>query len=293
MMKWTFAKKIVATLALLGSAYALSAGATWWALEKMAAQTKSTITQDMAQLEQIGQMRYLMLQIRRAEKDITIDLGLRPEGIKKRTDRWNELAAQLAAQADLVMALEGIDKYKALELSRSGVTSYINASTKVVQQVASGQLTVMADFEKALDAPKKAIREAEEASSKVIAQVAAAANNEYQEIGAALIQVRWVLTAGSFTILVLSIMLGYLLIRSLRRPINALAGVMHSVGQGDLSTRADTTRGDELSVMAGNFNEMVDHLRQTLSKVQLASQSIATTSDAVASGNRDLSERTE
>lgn len=292
-MKWTFAKKIVATLAVLGTAYALSAGATWWALEKMAAKTKSTITQDMAQLEHVGQLRYLVLQIRRAEKDISIDLAVRPEGIKKRVDRWNELARELTTESDLVIASANEEQYELLEKARISIMEYVEGSKTAVGRVASGELANQADFEKAIDEPKKVIRVAEDVSGKVIAALSAKSAAEYKNIEEALLQVRWVLGVGAGVIVVLSLVLGGLLVRSLRRPIQALAQVMNAVGQGDLGIRADASGRDELSVMAGSFNDMVERLRQTLSKVQLATQSIANSSDAVASGNRDLSERTE
>jgi methyl-accepting chemotaxis protein len=292
-MNINFAARVIGTLAVLAIAYAVSAGLTWLSLEKMADQTRSTITQDIKQLDDVGQLRYLMLQVRRAEKDISIDLQMRPENTKKRAETWLGLVAQMTAQAKQVVLTSDPDHLEKAKTMQGLLEQYTEGGKGFVTQVAQGRLSSIEAFEKGFDAPKKTIRSAEDISSKIITAVSAKAESEYQLIGAALLQARWVLAAGTTVFVGLSIVLGVILVRRLRRPLAAMAAVMQAVGQGDLRIRANTAGKDEISLMALAFNAMLDRLRDTVAKVDTASRNVSRTSDAVAVGNQDLSQRTE
>ncbi len=81
--------------------------------------------------------------------------------------------------------------------------------------------------------------------------------------------------------------------RSISRPLKALVDEAERIGQGDLSGRTDTERKDEigdvqraLASMRGALNRVVGEVRQSADSIQTASAEIAT-------GNLDLSQRTE
>ncbi len=81
--------------------------------------------------------------------------------------------------------------------------------------------------------------------------------------------------------------------RSISRPLKSLVDEAERIGQGDLSGRTDTERKDEigdvqraLASMRGALNRVVGEVRQSADSIQTASAEIAT-------GNLDLSQRTE
>ncbi|MBF0143671.1 MAG: HAMP domain-containing protein [Magnetococcales bacterium] len=63
-----------------------------------------------------------------------------------------------------------------------------------------------------------------------------------------------------FVAVVLSLLIGWLLVRSLVPPIVAMARAMRIVAEGDLSHQIPRSGRDELSDMAGSFNHMVGNL---------------------------------
>jgi PAS domain S-box-containing protein len=67
--------------------------------------------------------------------------------------------------------------------------------------------------------------------------------------------------------LVVAVVFGWMISRSISGPVRELQGAVTEVGEGRLSTRIPVKRNDELGVLAGAFNQMVSDLsRTTVSK---------------------------
>jgi methyl-accepting chemotaxis protein len=84
-----------------------------------------------------------------------------------------------------------------------------------------------------------------------------------------------------------------LLVRAIRRPLQALAQTAERIGQGDLAVAVDTSRSDEIGDVLRSVAGMRDALQRIVGQVRGASESIHTASAEVAAGNHDLSNRTE
>jgi methyl-accepting chemotaxis protein len=83
-------------------------------------------------------------------------------------------------------------------------------------------------------------------------------------------------------------------LRSVARDVRRAARSAAEVAEGHLdATPADCTRRDEIGDLLRSQNHMVQQLRSVVSQVREASQSIKLASADVASGNLDLSQRTE
>ncbi len=83
------------------------------------------------------------------------------------------------------------------------------------------------------------------------------------------------------------------LVRAIRDPLSELARVAERMGGGDLTPQIDTSRHDEIGSLAHSVAGMRDALATLVRQAQLSSDSIRTASAEVASGNADLSQRTE
>ncbi len=84
-----------------------------------------------------------------------------------------------------------------------------------------------------------------------------------------------------------------LLVRAICHPLKSLAEAARRIGEGDLRVELDTTRADEIGDVMRSVIAMRDDLRQIVRQVQASADSIHTASHEVASGNLDLSQRTE
>ncbi|MBV7538375.1 MCP four helix bundle domain-containing protein [Duganella sp. sic0402] len=87
--------------------------------------------------------------------------------------------------------------------------------------------------------------------------------------------------------------LGTWLIRSISAPLNYAVEVAHAVAKGDLTRRIDATSQDEVGQLLGALRAMNEGLLGIVAKVRGGSDLISTASGEIATGNLDLSSRTE
>nr|WP_034341122.1 methyl-accepting chemotaxis protein [Herbaspirillum sp. B39] len=90
-----------------------------------------------------------------------------------------------------------------------------------------------------------------------------------------------------------AILLGYLMVRSIVKPLNEAVRVAENVAAGDLTTRIEPHSRDETGQLMAALRKMNDNLVDIVSGVRRSTDSIATASGEIASGNMDLSSRTE
>ena len=91
----------------------------------------------------------------------------------------------------------------------------------------------------------------------------------------------------------LGVGLAWVIRRSVARPLQALGDSLAAVAQGDLTQAVRVHRNDEIGRLAGQAEAMRQTLAATITQVREAAESIQVASTEVASGNTDLSHRTE
>ena len=95
------------------------------------------------------------------------------------------------------------------------------------------------------------------------------------------------------TVLIAGIVLALLLTRSITGPLNDAVGVAKKVAGGDLTTHIEIRSTDEAGQLMQALRDMNDSLSRTVSEVLVATDTMSTAAGEIASGNLDLSQRTE
>jgi methyl-accepting chemotaxis protein len=93
--------------------------------------------------------------------------------------------------------------------------------------------------------------------------------------------------------LALSGILAWALARSILAPLARAVTVARTVAAGDLSSRIEVDSTDETGQLLQALKEMNDSLHKIVGEVRNGTESITTASGEIASGNHDLSARTE
>ncbi len=93
--------------------------------------------------------------------------------------------------------------------------------------------------------------------------------------------------------LVVSIVLGMLLARSITTPLVRAVGLARQVASGDLTADIQVDSRDEVGDLLGALKTMNESLLKTVTEVRAGTETIVTASQEIASGNLDLSSRTE
>jgi len=86
---------------------------------------------------------------------------------------------------------------------------------------------------------------------------------------------------------------GWLLVRSITRPLNQAVDISRAVAGGDLSLQFEASGRSETSLLLMSLKDMQASLAKVVSNVRSNSESVATASAQIAQGNNDLSQRTE
>ena len=119
---------------------------------------------------------------------------------------------------------------------------------------------------------------------------------QYQLAEADYQHARNLMIAANLVSLVLAIVFGWLVTRSITRQLGAEPGeaaeLAQSVASGDLSVAIQLQPGDTQSMMA-QLKSMQESLGKVVSHVREGSENVATASAQIAQGNNDLSSRTE
>jgi methyl-accepting chemotaxis protein len=87
--------------------------------------------------------------------------------------------------------------------------------------------------------------------------------------------------------------IGLWLTRTIKGPIVNAVKVAQTVAAGDLTSHIEVKSGDETGQLMQALKDMNEHLAQTVGQVRHGAEAIASASAQIASGNLDLSERTE
>ena len=92
----------------------------------------------------------------------------------------------------------------------------------------------------------------------------------------------------------ISLMIGLFVKRSITRPVNNLVEVAKDIaqGEGDLTKRLSVSETGELGQLSGWFNSFLQRLSDLIIEIKDFASNIEHASREIASGNKDLSERT-
>ena len=129
----------------------------------------------------------------------------------------------------------------------------------------------------------------DQASKQIVAatRASAAAAEAASERATLLSLIAMVLGSGA------AIVAGVFVSRSIVRPLERAVEVAQTVAAGDLRARIEVTSKDETGQLLQALKDMNASLTQIVGKVRSGAETITVASDEIASGNMDLSSRTE
>jgi methyl-accepting chemotaxis protein len=87
--------------------------------------------------------------------------------------------------------------------------------------------------------------------------------------------------------------LAWMLTRSITQPLQEAVGVARRVAAGELTSHVSVAGKDEVSELLAALRDMNDSLQKIVGEVRMGTDSITVASREIASGNADLSARTE
>ena len=113
------------------------------------------------------------------------------------------------------------------------------------------------------------------------------------EAQAARSQATWLAWLAQGVVFALGLVLSFLLVRSITRPLDRAVELSDAIAGGNLTVSAHDERQDEFGHLLRSVSQMAARLRGLVSEVRSGVDSMSNASVEIATGNHDLSARTE
>jgi methyl-accepting chemotaxis protein len=248
---------------------------------------------ELASLRQVAELNRDMGLLRRHEKDIFIEIDNQKE-VEKQHQLWLDTMSAVRSRLQ-TLAERGANENAQHSIAQiqAGLVRYAEGFNKVVLRVKDGAFDNAAAANRLMASVKEDFSSAEKEAEGFYGLVLASADAGRQE---AMQRGRW----GSGVALLLAVVLLSAIVlllwvtgRSIVRPVAAAQALARAIAQGDLSTSVRVGGGDEMSQLMGSLNSMQGALSRLVEDIQNTAKSISIASSEIASGNQDLSHRTE
>jgi methyl-accepting chemotaxis protein len=246
----------------------------------------------LQETRQAATMRLALRSLMLHERDMLLAYET-PEALRQHRQTWQHELAQLTQQLEAMLEGEEDEDNVIARQALLDAKAYANATTPVLDQIergvfdnprAAGRMLVRAHAQLAkLDQQAQAI-------DKLIAtetELALASSK------ATMRQLFWAFAAVLAATVLVVVPLTLLNSMSITRPIGQAQAAALAIASGDLTGRIGSDGADEAGELLRALSHMQNNLRALVQEVHGASAAIHMTSDEVASGNGDLSGRTE
>jgi methyl-accepting chemotaxis protein len=227
--------------------------------------------------------------IQRHEQSVLLNSNNAVEAAEHKA-RWDKEVA--ATTAMLGTKTDDPARAKHLAEGTAGLTAYAKELGPVLVQVVEAKLDNTAGYAYA----QRSLPELEKARTTFAAMVKeteeriTAERAEAKRVGT--IQSNFRL-AGALLVLGIFFALMWTVARSIAKPLVAATACAQRIARGDLSENIVDNGKDEISAFVRVLGDMQMSLRDIVGQVRASADSISTASAEVASGNLDLSQRTE
>jgi methyl-accepting chemotaxis protein len=217
-----------------------------------------------------------------------------PEDEKYHEQEMKAVSANVSKVQDELESLIKSDEGKALITTvATRRTAYIdarNAAYKLKRELGPDNPQVQSHFEQKVMPAMLAYTESVNKVAAFQQMLFTAANDHIEVLDQS---ARRSLIVLSLIALVVSIVLGMMLARSITTPLKRAVSLARQVASGDLTTEIRTESRDEVGDLLDALKTMSTSLHKTVTEVRAGTETIVTASRQIASGNMDLSSRTE
>lgn len=278
-------------LSLVGLAFVLAVGAAGLiSTHQMSVASGDMVTNTSALKAQM--MADMMHDALRGDAMRALLAGVKQDQaqFKSINEDLNEHSATFSSAINTLEALpvDASIKKAAQEL-KPALSAYLAAAHEVIG-LSNGQPEVAASKLPAFQAAFKQLEDQMEQLNGLLEEQAQEVN-AHSGAAASLATTAILITAAMAG--VASVIMGYLLARSIVGPIQEATRIATTVAAGDLTSRIDVRAVGEIGLLLQALKTMNDKLVEVVGAVRLSGDSIATGSSEIAAGNNDLSHRTE
>jgi methyl-accepting chemotaxis protein len=256
--------------------------------------TSQLVTQDMASMAELGRLQQAMASLRANEKDMVIQYENSVEASVFK-EAWTQSYLRVDTSAKALSSLLPLDSQRAQvatiladlhEFRRKFGPMATKLETMAFPSAQVAAATI-AQIDPVFQRASKGV----EALDKDL-QAAILGNKE--KLQTTVKQVIWLIAGATLLLLAIIVPLTLLNMNSICEPINRAEQIAKAIAQGDLTDHnIDSSGNDETARLLRSLSDMQHSLGKLVGQVRASTDSMSTASAEIASGNQDLSVRTE
>ena len=244
------------------------------------------------EIESVAALRQHMARVRLLEKSMVIDYEDGVAVLKHREAWLREIETTKKAFSGMLEGEEDEDNPIARE-STARLDAYVQRGATILNNIQNGSYDNARVADKMLARAKEEVAAVEANIDKIATIVSDEARATQAEFEAAMFYTLLAFAGTVGLVVVVVIPLTLLNSRSITQPIAYAADLAQSIASGDLTQQVQVQGQDEAATLLRGLAHMQASLRTLVGQVHESSISIQTASAEVASGNADLSQRTE
>ncbi|WP_156924349.1 methyl-accepting chemotaxis protein [Derxia gummosa] len=241
----------------------------------------------------VASLRQQVMQLRRFEKDLQLGAG-NPDRFEPYLKKWDDAGQrfdELAQDGDLAGLAS--EHARRLAAARADVAEYRRLFARLRDDIANGRVSDAAIAADAGLAAKPAIHRAEVALDEIHRDTLAASTASVAGQTAFAARIRWTLAGCALAALAAFGVLGAVIARSIRRPVEQAIRIAEEVADGNLALAIHAEGRHDVARLLGALRDMTAGLRSLVGNIQAGANEIEHAAGEVSAGNLDLSQRTE
>ncbi|MDQ7746669.1 methyl-accepting chemotaxis protein [Hydrogenophaga pseudoflava] len=284
--------KLLLLMAICTSGILGVAGAGWYSLNHAVQTSQALVESEVTAVRSLGGIRASIGNMRRYEKDLFLNLA--DEAVLAKYEQsWKGQVVETRKLMDHIHPLLRPDEQAALQRMQAGITAYSAAVEKIIVGIQRGEVNDPWRANQLMEPSKADIRAADSAlaeigtsvEERVNAAVAGLAN--LQQRASALMMVF------ALAVVFIAAGFGYVISRRITVPLQAAVDAIERVSRGDLSHPLVHAGEDETARVLAGISRMQGSLKSIVGEIRQGVVSMTEASTEIASGNADLSRRTE
>ncbi len=252
------------------------------------------VTRDISSLTELARLQQAMSAVRLNEKEMVIQYENSVEAARFQ-EAWTASFAQLEASAKALAPLLPLDEQRTqLAQVVAGMQQFRTEFAPMAQQLESLAFPSAQVASATIGRLQPIYDKANTTLTALASELQRATEASQGKLQGTVMQVIWLIAGATGVLLVVFVPLTILNMNAICVPILKAEEVAQAIAQGDLTDhRVDCKGNDEAARLLRSLEAMRQSLGQLVGQVRMSTDSIATASAEIASGNQDLSVRTE
>jgi methyl-accepting chemotaxis protein len=294
-VKLTIGRKLM-LLSGINAALVLALGAAaYWGVSKMSVRTDMMMNREAKLLEYADNVKIYTLELRRAEKDIFLNIE-NPETMDKYVGTFKEQQGNLSNAIEKTKTVAaGAEDQKRLKEIEADRASYEAGMSSVLGRIKEGTIKTPAEGNKAIAEYKDAIHRLEKDAGELAVEAVSEVAKIVPEIESLERSTLW--WTGMFTLAAVALGFGFSLLlgRTISRPLKQVAERLQDIaqGEGDLTRRLEVTSKDEIGDVAHWFNTFIDKLEGIIRAIGKNTQGLAGSAEELTAVSEQMSSNSE